>query len=120
MTYGYFQNTLWTKITGAVPWDCSASTFQFEGVAPRDCSAWTSQFEALLPIVGDRPFTHRPALSAFSATSTADVQVQKSLRPAAVWQEIVSYIKGSAEAMETEKVSASPPSAHIPFRPKCS
>lgn len=34
----------------------------------------------------------------------ADPKVRDSVRPAAVWQEIVSYIKGSAEAMESSKV----------------
>jgi len=35
---------------------------------------------------------------------TSDPKTRTSVRPAAVWQEIVSYIKGSAEAMETTKV----------------
>ncbi len=34
----------------------------------------------------------------------ADHKVRDVVRPAAVWQEIISYIKGSSEAMETEKV----------------
>ena len=39
--------------------------------------------------------------------SLSDPKIRHSLRPAAVWQEIVSYIKGSAEAMETAKVNPS-------------
>ena len=97
MTYGYFQNTLWTKITGAVLHNCTAGP-GIIGAVPHSCSAGSSQFDALLPL------SATDKLKPCSRLSASDVQVQKSLRPAAVWQEIVSYIKGSAEAMETDKV----------------